>query len=170
MDFLRNTPPALLLQYFSAVGITLPRHFHWEAAASTRAARLVKVIEDLGYEDRSRVLNDADRLRDMADEAGQAALYSVAPVPEELDRLSSGYARALSMLLKAPHAFEHAEQVRYNDDHRFGRMWAGYESQSGCIVPRDGAPVERFKTAIKERFRSRNVETETCERRPGGLA
>ena len=63
-----------------------------------------------------------------------------------------------------PDSFRHAEEVRYADDKRYGRMWDAFVGQPGCAVARDTAAVGAFERAVAEHFGSRNVETEICHR------
>ncbi|MFT8247235.1 hypothetical protein [Roseomonas sp. BN140053] len=113
---------------------------------------------------RTKLLTDADRLGVMADEAGEAALYSVTRFAAVLDSLENGHARALWMFQHDPAGFSHAEEVRYADDKRFGRLWEGFVLQRDCTVAREGAALQAFQQAIAERFDSRNVHVEICDR------
>ena len=71
-------------------------------------------------------MSDAERVTAMADEAGQATIYSVAEAPERLDGLRNDHDRALWMFLHDAAGFRHAEEVRFTDDRRRGRMWDGF--------------------------------------------
>ena len=75
---------------------------------------------------RARVVNDAERVTAMADEAGQAAIYSIAKAPDHLDALQNAHDRALWMFLNDDAGFRHAEEVRFTDERRRGRMWDGF--------------------------------------------
>jgi hypothetical protein len=163
-DFIRSTPPQSLRSYFAAIDATLPADVVWEGAANEVVPPLIRAVDALDDNARLRVMNDADRVGAMADDAGQAALYAVTTAKDHLDDLENGYARALWMFLRDPAGFERAEEVRYADDRRFGRMWDGFECQAGLTVSREGPAVEAFRHAIGERFDSRHVEIEICDR------
>ncbi|WP_426954181.1 hypothetical protein [Muricoccus radiodurans] len=109
-------------------------------------------------------MNDVDQVGAMADEAGEAALYSVTTSRALLDGLENSHARALWMFQHDPVAFNHAEEVRYAEDKRYGRLWEGFVLQSGCTVAREGEPLRAFQTAIAERFESRHVDVEISYR------
>ena len=163
-DFIRSTPPAALRDYFTAINVALPDDVVWEGAANDVVPPLLRAVDAMGDTDRLRVMNDADRVGAMANEAGEAALYSVSTSPAHLDTLANSHARALWMFLKDPAGFSHAEEVRYADDRRFGRMWDGFACSSGIVIPRAGDRIEAFRKAIAKTFDSRHVEVEICER------
>jgi hypothetical protein len=162
--FIRNTPTATLRAYFEQTGITLPPAVNWSAPAAEFARPLVRAFDEMDDVSRARVLNDAERVGALADEAGQCALYSVVQDRDALDALENGHARALWMFLKAPEAFRHAEEVRFTDERRRGRMWEGFIGQPGLRLQRDPEVLERFKEAVRERFESKNVHLDLFDR------
>jgi hypothetical protein len=99
----------------------------------------------------AQVVSDAERITAMVDEAGQTALYSVAQDRDWLDGLHNAYDRALWMLLKDPIRFWHAEEVRFTDEHRRGRMWDGFIGPLNLAVHRDTENVDAFKLAVLQR-------------------
>lgn len=163
-EFLRSTPPASLRAYFTAIKAALPPDVVWEGAANEVVPPLLRAVDGMDDAARLRVMNDADRVGAMANEAGEAALYAVAKDPACLDALENSHARALWMFLNDVAGFNHAEEVRYADDKRFGKTWDGFNCQPKLVVPRDGEPIAAFKKAIGERFESRHVEIEICDR------
>ncbi len=100
----------------------------------------------------------------MADEAGQTALFGVAQDRDALDTLENRYARALWMFLNDPDAFRHAEEVRFTDERRRGRMWDGFIGTPDLVVPRDTQDIEAFKLGVRQRFQSRNVHVDIFDR------
>jgi hypothetical protein len=113
---------------------------------------------------RARVVNDAERVTAMADEAGQAAIYSVAESPGPLDALQNAHDRALWMFLNDIARFRHAEEVRFTDERRRGRMWDGFIGEPSLALRRDAASVDAFKAAIRDRFQSNNVHVDIFDR------
>ena len=164
IEFLRNTPSDLLQRYFQRIYVGLPSTLDWEKPGSVIGKELQRFVEEAGDGDRQRVMDDADRIGGLADEAGQSALLAVTPDDRMSAELPNGYARAVWTFLNSPTDFEHAEQVRYADDRRYGRIWDGFLCEPGCIVARDGAKLDHFKQAVRERFDSRNAEVEICDR------
>jgi len=163
-DFIRSTPPASLRSYFTFIQAEMPPDVVWEGAANVVVPPLLRAVDAMHDAERLRVMNDADRVGAMTDEAGQAALYSISNAADILDSLENGHARALWMFLKDPAGFGHAEEVRYADDRRYGRMWDGFECLPGLTVPRDGDPYTAFKAAIATHFDTKHVEVEICDR------
>src|SRR5512134_3439744 len=129
--FLRNTPAARLRELFARLAIAVPDEQWQEKSLVTD---LIRVVEALPDGDRDRLLTVAERIMHMADEAGQTPLYGVAVDPEALDRLPNGYDRALWMFLEDAQRFQHAEDVRYTDERRRGRMWDGFAGVAGLCL------------------------------------
>ncbi len=163
-DFIRSTPPASLRDYFTATFAELPPDVPWDGKASDVVQPLLRAVDGMDDAERMRVMNDADRVGAMADEAGQTALFAVTTSPDILDDLENGYARSLWMFLNEPRGFDRAEEVRYADDRRYGRMWEAFLCDPNLVVPRDGAPVTAFERAVAHHFDSRNVLVEICDR------
>jgi hypothetical protein len=163
-QFLRSTPPAALRSYFTATEAPLPPEFSWDAKGTAIVEPLLRAVDALNEASRHRILSDAERVGAMADEPGEAALYSITTAAALLDTLENSHARALWMFLNDAAGFSHAEEVRYADDKRFGRLWEGFVLQRDCTVARGGAALSEFQRAIAERFGSRHVHVEICDR------
>ena len=125
---------------------------------------LISAVDQSNEFSRARVLNDAERVGAMADEAGQTALYGVVQRREILDALENGYDSALWMFFNEPDAFRHAEEVRYTDERRRGRMWDGFIGQPGLTLQRDPEVLNRFKAAMCARFDAKNVHVDIFDR------
>ncbi|KGJ18772.1 hypothetical protein [Paracoccus sanguinis] len=148
--FLRRTPGEALREYFDRPEIGLTTKLDWTVSEGALARPLLGAIEDMSREQRDRVSNDAERVHALSDEPGQAAIYSVAEDPAFLDGLANPHARSLWMFLNAQDRFRHAEEVRFTEDRRRGRMWAGFVTDPGCALLRDAAAREAFIAAVKE--------------------
>ena len=68
------------------------------------------------------------------------------------------------MFLHDAIGFRHAEEVRYTDDRRRGRMWDGFIGEPNLMLKRDTASVNSFKAAIRDRFHSNNVHVDIFDR------
>jgi len=123
--FLRKTPRDALREYFDRPEIGLPLEFDWDTAEGDLPGPLMNAIGKMTRVQRDRVLNDAERVHALSDEPGQAALYSVAEDPARLEGMANAHRRSLWMFLKAQDRFRHAEEVRFTEDRRRGRMWIG---------------------------------------------
>jgi hypothetical protein len=163
-SFIRNTPAASLRAYFDRSGIALPVPVNWEAPEPEVIRPLLRAVDEMDEMAKARIVNDAERVSAMADEAGQTAIYSVAQDPGLLDALQNGHDRALWMFLHDRAGFQHAEEVRYADERRRGRMWDGFIGEPDLVLQRDAAAVEAFRAAVRERFRSNNVHVDIFDR------
>lgn len=163
-SFIRNTPAALLRAYFDQSGIALPVPVNWDAPGPEIVRSLLRAVDDIDDEAGARLANDAERVTSLVDDAGQAALYSVAQNPDQLDALQNSHERSLWMFLRDPVGFRHAEEVRFTDERRRGRMWDGFIGEPNLILRRDQVAVDAFKIAIRERFQSNNVHIDIFDR------
>lgn len=75
-SFIRNTPMASLRAYFNTSGIELPMALDWEGPEPDVVRPLLQAVDEMDDAARGRVVNDADRVGSMSDDAGQVALYS----------------------------------------------------------------------------------------------
>jgi hypothetical protein len=162
--FLRKTPGEALRDYFDRPEIGLPAGFDWSLPEPELPRPLLGAIEEMTRSQRDRISNDAERVNALADEAGQAAIYSVAEDPATLDGLSNAHARALWMFLNAPDRFRHAEEVRFTEDRRRGRMWAGFMTEAGWTVRRDRDAISSFVSAIKAFSGATHVHVDIFDR------
>lgn len=163
-SLLRKTPGEALREYFDRPEIGLPTEFDWTVPEAQLSGPLLSAIEQMSRVQRDRVLNDAERVTALADEPGQAALYSVAEDPAFLDGLANAHARSMWMFINAQDRFRHAEEVRFTEDRRRGRMWAGYMTEAGRVVSRDAVSVHAFVSAIKEFSGAANAHVDIFDR------
>lgn len=163
-SFIRNTPLARLRAYFSQYEMALQPAINWDAPEPDVILALLRAVDEMDDAALARVTNDAERIAEIADEPGQAALYSVLEDREHLDRLRNPHDRALWMLLNEPVKFRHAEEVRFTDERRRGRMWDGFVSDPRLTLHRNSTAVDAFKQGVRERFRSKNVYIDIFDR------
>ena len=156
-SFIRNTPAASLRAYFDHSGITLPLPVNWLAPEPEVVPPLLQAVHKMDDQARARVVNDADRVGAMSDEAGQTALYSVVDDRAVLDGLANGHDRALWLFLNDLALFRQAEEVRYTDERRRGRSWDGFVGTPNLDLRRDEVSIDAFKAALRERFASNNI-------------
>ena len=160
--FVRNTPHDLLRNFMRRNG--LEEAFGSETAVESDARLLAGLLSGADATTAGRLAGDAERIMSLADEAGQQALYSVVKDHATLDALDSGQARSAHVFLNVAAAFRRAEEVRFTDDHRRGRMWEGFVASSLLQVRSDGAALDRLKAAIRQHFNVQNVQIEVFER------
>jgi hypothetical protein len=156
-------PASTLKMYFERIAIKV-NDIDWAADEPTVVRKLLAAFENMDMADRSRVENDIDRVAAIADEPGQVALYSVTSARTQLDALRNANDRALWTFLNDPDAFQRAEEARFTDDHRRGRMWAGFVCASDLTVHRDGPALDAFKREVNECFDTENVHVDIFDR------
>ena len=156
-SFIRNMPASSLQAYFHHTGIELPSPVDWDAPEPEVVRLTLRAVDEMDDEARARIVNDAERVGALADDAGQTALYSVIDNRTVLDDLANGHARSLWMFLNEPVRFRHAEEVRYTDERRRGRSWDGVIGEPNLDLRRDEASLNAFKAALRERFASNNI-------------
>jgi hypothetical protein len=161
---IRNTTVPSLQEYFTHRGPVVPVAVNWLAPEPEVVRSLLRAVDEMDDLAKARVINDAERVTAMTDEPGQAAIYSVAQNPDQLDTLRNAHDRALWMFLNDEAGFRHAEEVRFTDERRRGRMWDGFIGEPNLVLQRDAASVEAFKTAIRGRFQSNNVHVDIFDR------
>jgi len=163
-SFIRNTPAASLRAYFDYSGIALPVPVNWDVHEPDVVLPLLRAVDTMDDEARARVVNDAERVGSMSDEAGQTALYSVFDDRAVLDGLANGHDRALWLFLNDLALFRHAEEVRFTDERRRGRSWDGFIGEPQCMVRRDDTSLDAFRSALRTRFASNNVHVDVFDR------
>lgn len=164
VSFIRNTPPDALHAYFDQNAVELPRAVNWNAPNHEIVRALIEAVDEMDDLAVARVKADAERVAKMTDEAGQTALYGVVDDRARLDELGNSYHRALWMFLNRPAEFARAEDARFTDEHRRGRMWDGFIGTPNMELRRDPESLAAFRQAIRERFGSNNVHIDIYDR------
>ena len=136
----------------------------WGATEPAAVRNLLSAFAEMATADRTCVEKDVDRVAAVADEPGQVALYSVAEDRRLLDELRNPNDRSLWMFLNEPDAFRRAEEVRFTDERRRGRMWDGFVCAPDRTVHRDGAALDAFNRSLRECFETENVHTDIFDR------
>ena len=163
-SFIRNTPMASLKVYFEQAGVTLVPSVNWDAPKPEIVRPLLQAIDEMDPVARDRVETVAERVTGMVDEAGESAIYSIAQDTALLDTLRNAYDRALWMYINDAAGFRHAEEVRFTDERRRGRMWDGFIGEPDLVLKRDPESINIFKAAIRDRFQSNNVHVDIFNR------
>ncbi|MFN4015558.1 MAG: hypothetical protein ACK4JB_09485 [Reyranella sp.] len=141
-SFIRKTPAPSLRAYFDQAGIQLTPPVNWDGPGDV-VRPLLQAVDEMDPVTRDRLETVAERVTGMADEAGEAAIYSIAQDPALLDTLRNAYDRALWMYINEAAGFRHAEEVRFTDERRRGRMWDGFIGEPNRVLRRDNASLKR---------------------------
>lgn len=162
--FIRNTPADALRSYFEAVGLPLSQPVNWNGAEAEVVTPLLRAVDAMSEVDRARVLLDADRITAMADEVGQSAILGVVSKRVVIEALRNGHERALWLFLNDRIAFQRAEEARYSDERRQGRMWDGFVIPPGLRVNETPGSIAALKAAVGKQFGSQHVEIDLFRR------
>jgi len=161
---IRNTSVPSLREFFTSHAVDLPPAVNWAAPEQDVIQSLLQAVDEMDDTTLARVINDAERVTNMADEAGQTALYSVIEDRARLDSLGNAYDRVQWMFRNDPTGFLRAEEVRFTDERRRGRMWDGFIGTPNVALQRDAEAVAAFEKAVRERFASNNVHIDIFDR------
>ncbi|HEY9092858.1 hypothetical protein [Parasphingorhabdus sp.] len=162
--FIRKTSATGLRAYFDHNEITLTPPVNWNVSEPEVARTAIRAVDELDDEAHALLLRDAERVNGLADDAGQAALFSITDDRATMDKLANGHDRALWMFLNAPKQFRHAEEIRYTDERRRGRSWDGFIGTPNLNLRQDEAALDAFKVALRERFQCNHIHVDIFER------
>lgn len=162
--FIRNTPADALRSYFEAVGLALPQPVNWNGAEAEVVTPLLRAVDAMSDVDRARVLLDADRITAMADEVGQTAILGVVSDRAIIEARRNGHERALWLFLNDRIAFQRAEEARYSDERRQGRMWDGFVVPPRLRIDETPGSIAALKAVVGNQFGSPNVEIDLFHR------
>jgi hypothetical protein len=123
---IRNAPRETLEAFLDAQQPSLGEQLRSFGPHDDYAGPLLKAVEELSDEDHARLTVNAERVDQMATDAGQTALLSVVEDRLLVVELENDYDRSLWAFLNETHSFRRAEEIRYTDERRHGRMWSGY--------------------------------------------
>ena len=145
-NLVRNAPRERLQEFLDAQECPLSERLRLFGPEDDYAGPLLKAVDELSDEDHAQLTVNAERVDQMATEAGRTALLSVVEDRLLVMELENDYDRSLWVFLNETHSFRRAEEARYTDERRHGRMWSGYagpEHVEPDISPRG---LEAFRT------------------------
>ncbi|MDO8977584.1 hypothetical protein [Reyranella sp.] len=79
-SFIRNTPKTSLRAYFDQADIRLTPPVNWDGPGDV-VRPILQAVDEMDPVTRDRLETVAERVTGMADEAGEAAIYSIAQDP-----------------------------------------------------------------------------------------
>lgn len=147
-NFVRHSSAQGLQEYFTNKNISVSG-VDWSQDQATVASNVIQLLDHLSPEEQARLRIDAERIQQMSDEVGQAALLSAVSNPAHLSQMESALERSRWVYLHEKNRFRHAEDIRYADQYRHGRNWSGYQVGATLPLHTDPVTMEAFKTKIK---------------------
>ena len=161
--FIRHTSRDGLISYFDKRDLRLPHDFDWKKAQPTLGRALIVACEGMSEAERSRFNVDAERITEMTNEPGQAALANIVK-DEAFENLKSAHDRSTWAFLNTPLKFGQAEQARFADERRRKKMWDGWVAMPDLVLKRDEETLTAFKEGIRKQFGSRHVHVDVFDR------
>lgn len=163
-SFFRKTPAASLKTYFTTKSFALPATVVWTAPESEVVSALIDALDTLTETDREMLILEVNRIIALADEPGQNALQDVIANDIAFKAVEGGHNRALWALMNEPQSFRLAEEVRYNDEKRRGRMWSGFVVDKSKLVRKDHFSRDAFIAEIQNTFNTNHVHVDIFDR------
>lgn len=149
-QFIRSISPHDLRHHLEQSGISLPSSLDWEAPEDEFSKGFLRAVDDLTEQERTQLLADVDRISDMTDEVGQAALMALADWRDRLAAIDGAHRRAHWLYVQSQQAFRQAEEIRYADENQNAqRLWDGFVGPRLIELRTDVEIVEQFKAALK---------------------
>ena len=164
IKLIRLTPVVLLEEYLGARITDAAALLSTDLEGRARVRELVDRIGELDDDDLGGMAADAERILEMTDDLGQESLYATAIDREGFAGQENAEARSLWLFLKEPGSFRRAEEIRYADNYRLGRMWDGFIGPKGATISEDQEHHRAFEERIRIWFRSSQIKVEIFER------
>ncbi|MBF0141777.1 MAG: hypothetical protein HQL74_16075, partial [Magnetococcales bacterium] len=161
---IRYAPEALLEKLLVSV---LPNTGDVLETALIGRARIRELAERLAYLDDDSIgalVTNSGRIVEMTDDLGQEALQSTAMNRGMLSSLENAFARSLWVFLYESGSFRRAEEIRYADNYRLGRMWDGFVGPKNAVISNNAEHHQEFRDRIRSYFRSGQVKVEIYKR------
>jgi hypothetical protein len=155
-QFIRKASRTSLHEYFQEKPHPISEKVNWGDTNSDHVKPLLKAVDEMTDSELAMLKVNAERIHEMTDEVGQRALLSVVKDSqlETYLSLESAYDRALFVFIRFTDDFRHAEDIRYADEYRKGRMWDGFLGPVDVEVSRDATHIEEFQKKVVEHFRT----------------
>jgi hypothetical protein len=148
--FVRSVSPKDLRSHLSQSDIPVPANLNWDAPAEEFSQGFLKAVDELPEQKLIQLIADIDRISDMTDEVGQAALMALAEWRDQLGGIDSAYQRAHWLYVQSRDAFRQAEEIRYADENQNAqRLWDGFVGPRLLELKNDPQIVEQFKEVLR---------------------
>lgn len=151
-QFIRFTPRNALESYIANHAPRLAGNFAWPQANDDHVKPLLKAVDEMDRDERELLRHNAERINEMTDEEGQTALLSVISDHAVFNALENAHARAMWVFINAQVAFRRAEETRYANHNRLGRMWDGFVGPKEKTVSSGPLDMETFRARLSEVF------------------
>ena len=147
-NFIRHTPRAAMATYLDNHAPTFAGKFMWPHADNDHVKPLLKAVDEMDRDEYEILRHNAERINEMTDEEGQTALLSVLPDTSTFNALANSHDRATWVFNNDNDSFRRAEETRYANHNRLGRMWDGFIGPKGKTVASSDIDLEAFRSRL----------------------
>jgi hypothetical protein len=165
--FIRNTPAQDLKPLLDGYQLNLPKDFKWQSESKKYQTQLFNSIWNIGDDNKANLFEIIERIHQMVDELGQAALQANAAIGSNDNFLSlkSEHSRCLWALQNHPQEFEKAEYCASLDYKRKSREWSSYVAPKMREIHNSQENIEDFKQLVLEHFHiSKKIKVDLFDR------
>jgi hypothetical protein len=160
--FIRLARPADLEEHFRRMHVAVPCPEH---PRDDPEKRFFNAIDDMTDEQRDHFVTEVERISEMADEVGHAAMLSLKAWRGPLEHIDGGVARAHWLYLRSEEAFRQAEEVRFAEQYQNAvRLWDAFEGPRNTAVSDYAEKLEAFRDAVADILDAKRVHLERIER------
>lgn len=149
-NFIRHTPRAAMAIYLDNHAPTFAGKFMWPLADNDHVKPLLKAVDEMDRDEYELLRHNAERVNEMTDEEGQTALQSVLSDMSVFNTLENAHDRALWVFNNDIDSFRRAEETRYANHNRLGRMWDGFIGPEGKAVSKTDLDKEAFRARLAD--------------------
>lgn len=159
--FLRSISPEDMRLHFEQSGIPEPANMNWGAAPEEFCKGFLKAVDTLSDQARIQLFADIDRISDMSDEVGQAALMALVDWRERLCAIEGAHRRAHWLYVQSKEAFRQSEEIRYADENQNAqRMWDGFLGPRLVDLKTDDTSLAEFRAELAKQLGADRVHVE----------
>lgn len=149
-NFIRHTPRAAMASYINSNAPILAGKFAWPQEKDDHVRPLLKAVDGMDRDEYELLRHNAERINEMTDEEGQIALLSVLSDATTFNALANAHDRALWVFNNDNDSFRRAEETRYANHNRLGRMWDGFIGPRDKTVSVADIDLEAFRSRLAE--------------------
>ena len=165
--FIRDTPEEDLRSFLDGYDLDLPKDFKWQKDSKKYHSQLFNSIWNVKDEHQPNLFEIIERIHEMIDELGQAALQSqpIIASNDNFHNLKSDHARCLWAIQNHPLEFQKAEFCASSDYKRKSREWSSFIAPQGREVHASKENIEEFKQLALEQFNiSKKIKVDLFDR------
>jgi hypothetical protein len=165
--FIRDTPEEDLRSFLDGYDLDLPKDFKWQKDSKKYHSQLFNSIWNIKDEHQPNLFEIIERIHEMIDELGQAAIQSqpIIASNDNFHNLKSDHARCLWAIQNHPLEFQKAEFCASSDYKRKSREWSSFVAPQGREVHASKENIEEFKQLALEQFNiSKKIKVDLFDR------